>query len=161
VWFSEPENQSIFRKTYLQGLHEDQQLLPQYVLIYGRASEFEVSGPHERPDRLKKKRDFMRREHEHFMTFDSLRPKRDFSDFATLTMTANGPVLYAVPPSFTTGRPTMEIARRVRHNPRMAIDKTELWDDARKAHVMKRWLHWQQVADRPHEIDFHTMEMGE
>ena len=98
VWFSESENQSIFRKTYLRGQYEDRQLLPQYVLIYGRASEFEVPGPHERPDRLRKKRDFMRRgDDEHFMTFDSLRPKRDSSDFATLSMTANGPKLHAVP----------------------------------------------------------------
>jgi hypothetical protein len=161
VWFSESENQSIFRKTYLRGEYNDRQLLPQYVLIYGRASEFAVSGLHERPDRLKKKRDFMRREHEHFMTFDSLRPKRDFSDFATLSMTANGPVLDAVPPSFTTGPLTMEIAGRVRRNPRAAIYRTEMWDDARKAHVLERWLYWQGIADSPDEMAVHTMEMGE
>lgn len=50
------------------------------------------------------------------MTFDSLRPKRDLSDFATLSMTANGPELHAVPPSFTTGPPTTEIAGNVRLN---------------------------------------------
>lgn len=161
AWFSEPENQLIFLKTYLRDEYEDRQLLPQYVLIYGRASEFEVSGPHQRPDRLKKKRDFMRREHEHFMTFDSLRPKRDFSNFATLSMTADGPALYAVPPSFTTGPLTLEIAGAVRRNPRAAIDKTSMWDDARKAHVLERWLYWQRVADKPDEMPVHTMEMGE
>ena len=161
VWFSESENNSIFRKTYLRGHYEDRHLLPQYVLIYGRNAEFEVSGPHERPDRLRKKRDFMRREGEHFITFDSLRPKKDFSDFATLSMTMNGPALYAIPPSFTTGPPTAEIAGQIRRNPRSAIDKTEMWDDARKAHVLERWLYWQQVADTPCEMTSHTMEMGE
>jgi hypothetical protein len=106
---------------------EDRQLLPQYVLIYGRAPEFEVPGPHERPDRLRKKRDFMRRgDDEHFMTFDSLRPKRDSSDFVTLSMTANGPKLHAVPPSFTTGPPTTEIAGNVRLNLRAGIYRTEM-----------------------------------
>jgi Domain of unknown function (DUF4263) len=161
VWFSEPENESIFRKTYLRGQYEDRQLLPQYVLIYGRASEFTPSGPHERPDRMRKKRDFIRRDDEQFMTFDSLSPKTDFSDFVTLSMTVNGPVLHAVPPSFTTGPPTMEPAGQMFRNPRNAIYRTEMWSDARKAHVLERWLYWQQIARAPYEMTTHTMEMGE
>ncbi len=160
VWFSEPENQSIFRKTYLQGQYEDRQLLPQYVLILGRSSEFRAPGPHRRPDRLRKKRDFMRRADEQFMTFDSLQPKREFSDFATLSMTADGPVLHAVPPSFTTGPPTVEIAGIIR-DPHEAIYKTEMWDEARKAYVLERWLHWQHVADTPEELAASYVQLGE
>lgn len=107
VWFSEPENQSIFRKEYLRGEYDDRQLLPQYVLIFGRAREFEQSyGRHERPDRLRKKRDFMRREHESFITFDSLQPDAKDADFLALRMTSDGPRVLAVPPTFTTGPTT-------------------------------------------------------
>lgn len=160
VWFSEPENQSIFRKTYLLTEYEDRQLLPQYVLIFGRSSEFERPGPHKRPDRLRKKRDFMRRADEQFMTFDSLRPKEELSDFATLSMTADGPLLHAVPPSFTTGPLTMGIAGAIR-DPRDAIYRTEIWDDARKAYVLERWLKWQQVADTPEDLAVSSVQLGE
>ena len=110
--------------------------------------------------RLRKKRDFMARDDEQFITFDSLRPNRDFSNFVTLSMTANGPVLHAVPPSFTTGPPIMEIAKVIR-NPRRAIYKTETWDDARKAHVVERWLHWQRIAETPEELAASSMQLGE
>ena len=160
VWFSEPENQSIFRKTYLRSQYEDRQLLPQYVLIFGRASEFDTPGPHNRPDRLRKKRDFMRQADEQFMTFDSLRPTEDFSTFVTLSMTADGPVLHAVPPSFTTGPFTAGIAGVIR-DPREAIYRTEIWDEARKAHVVERWLHWQRVADTPEELTASSVQLGE
>jgi hypothetical protein len=160
VWFSEPENQSIFRKTYLRGEYEDRHLLPQYVLIFGRVSEFETPGLHKRPDRLRKKLDFMRRVDEQFMTFDSLRPKSEYSDFVTLSMTADGPVLHAVPPSFTTGPLTAGIAGVIR-DPRDAIYRTEIWDDARKAYVMERWFHWQHVADTPEELAASSVRLGE
>ena len=88
-------------------------------------------------------------------------PKEGPLGFCYLSMTANGPELHAVPPSFTTGPPTTEIAGNVRPNPRAAIHRTEMWDDARKAHVLERWLYWQQVANSPSRNDFHTMEMGE
>ena len=160
VWFAEPENQSIFRKTYLLSGYEDRRLLPQYVLIFGRSSEFERSGQHKRPDRLRKKRDFMRRADEQFMTFDSLRPKEEYSDFVTLSMTADGPTLHAIPPSFTTGPPTMGIAGMIR-DPRDAIYRTEMWDDTRKAYVLERWLHWQRIADMPEELAASSVQLGE
>jgi hypothetical protein len=161
VWFSEPENQSIFRKTYVQEEWGDRQLLPQYLLIFGRAREFAVTGGHRRPDRLRKKRDFMLRENEYFMTFDSLRPRRELEDFVTLSMTADGPELWAVPPSFSTGPPTVDLARWVRNDVRNAFNKTGMWSDARKAHVIERWLHWQQVADAKDDITFRSLATGE
>lgn len=160
VWFSEPENQNIFRKTYLHSQWEDRQLLPQYVLIFGRVQEFNHPGPHARPDRLRKKRDFMRRDHEQFITFDSLHPKRESSDFVTLSMTSDGPTLCAVPPCFTTGPPTIELAGIIR-DPRDAIRRTPLWDEARKAYVIERWLHWQGVADAPDDLRPSSLQTGE
>jgi hypothetical protein len=55
----------------------------------------------------------------------------------------------------------MEIAGRIRSNPRSAINKTDLWDEARMAHVLERWLYWRHIADKVDEMAAHTMEMGE
>ncbi|MGH3870478.1 MAG: Shedu anti-phage system protein SduA domain-containing protein [Pseudonocardiaceae bacterium] len=164
VWFSEPENQAIFWKTYLRGEDRDRQLLPQYVLIFGRREEFDDrSGIHDAPRRLTKKREFMARRDEHFLTFDSLRPREDYRDSVTLKMTASGPVLHRIPPSFTTGPETRDVASAVR-NPRPAIDKTELWSDERKAYVLERWSYWQKVADadrRLNSCQAYSLERGE
>jgi hypothetical protein len=147
----------------LQGQYDDRQLLPQFVLIFGRAAEFGNLGPHKRPDRLRKKRDFMRRSDEQFMTFDSLKPNREFSDFITISMTVDGPELYAVPPSFTSGPLTADIAGVLR-DAREAIFRTEMRDDDRKAYVLDRWLHWQHVVDAPddlNDIPVSSMQRGE
>ncbi len=149
VWFSEPENQLLFRRAYLRDNYNDRQLLPQYVLIFGRRREFErQSGIHEAPDRLQKKRDFMRRTGESFMTFDSLRPREVLRDFATIKLTASGIKLHRIPPSFTSGPTTQDLAS-VARDPRQAISKTELWTEDRKAYVLERWLYWQDLADNP------------
>lgn len=160
VWFSEPENQLIFRETYVAGTRRDRALRPQYVLIYGRQGEFEVGGPHRQPGSLRKKRDFMRREDEVFLTFDSLRPKKDYSDFVTLSMTARGPMLHAVPPSFTTGPLTSRLATVIR-NPRRAIEATPLWSDERKSYVLERWAYWKSVSEAPGGLRIHRMQTGE
>jgi len=38
-----------------------------------------------------------------FITFDSVRPRHDHSSSLTVTVTAQGPKLFAVSPMFTTG----------------------------------------------------------
>jgi len=155
VWFSEPENQSIFRKSYLRDDHNHRQLLPQYVLIFGGHREFELhSGIHAAPDRLRKKRDFMARSNESFMTFDSLQPRESRCNFATIKLTASSGIeLHRLPPSFTSGPVTRELAS-VARDPRAAISKTELWTEERKAYVLERWLYWKGFADN---LDNHSM----
>lgn len=151
VWFSEPENQSIFRRTYLRGNYLDRQLRPQYVLIFGRRNEFQVSsGIHSSPDQMRKKRDFMARADEHFMTLDSLRPRKELGDFATVKMTASGLALPRLPPSFTSGPLTRDLASAAR-DPRVAISRTELWTAERKSYVLDRWLYWQGLTESPNE----------
>jgi len=158
VWFSESENQSIFRRQYLGGASEDRQLLPQYVLISGRQREFERSyRRHEQPDRLRKKRDFMRREHESFMTFDSLRPDAQNSDLLTLKMSSDGPRVRAVPPTFTTGPSTRHDAQPL-GSIEDALSRTLLITDARRAHVGRRWEHWRNEDD---SARFRTFQLGE
>jgi hypothetical protein len=148
VWFSESENQSIFRKVYLLGEYEHRALEPEYILIFGRQREFDVAyGRHKRAERLRKKRDFMRRRDETFMTFDALAPDPRLADMVTLSMTSDGPELAAVPPTFTTGPGTAALAEVVR-DPQSAVEGVSYWDEARKAYVIDRWRHWQEVADQ-------------
>lgn len=155
---SESENQSIFRKQYIAGEHEDRQLLPQYVLIFGRKREFERSyGRHERPDRLRKKRDFMRRENEFFMTFDSLRPDAQDSDHLTLRMSSDGPRVLAVPPTFTTGPSTQDDAQPL-GSIEDALSRTPLITDARRAHIGRRWEHWRNEDD---SAKIRELQLGE
>lgn len=161
VWFSEPENQSIFRKTYLRGQYDDRQLLPQYVLIYGRAEEFDSFEYHTRPDRLRKKRDYMRRPDESFMTFDSLEPKQERAELTTLAMTSDGPQLLAIPPTLTTGPFTGYVATELR-SPHAAVARNTLLSDQRKGHVVERWLHWQSVHEAPaHGLRTYSNRKGE
>ncbi len=49
VWFSEPENQLIFRRTYMLDGFTDRPIQPQYVLIYGRRDEFDTTRRHSNP----------------------------------------------------------------------------------------------------------------
>lgn len=161
VWFSEPENQLIFRRTYLWSDYESRALDPQYVLIYGRRREFSRAyGRHEAPSRLSKKRDFMRRKNEHFMTFDSLVPQEERRDFVTATLTAKGPRVEAIPPTFTLGPSVSELVTTMR-DPQEAIKKTPLWSDARREYVLSRWLHWQRVWDAPPEFSAYSPARGE
>lgn len=119
------------------------------VLIFGRRGEFEhQAGIHATPDRLQKKRDFMARADESFMTFDSLRPREILRDCATIKLTASGIRLHRIPPSFTSGPVTRDLVS-VARDPRAAISKTELWTEQRKTYVLERWLHWQGLADNP------------
>jgi hypothetical protein len=91
------------RFLFLGEKYEDRPLEPQYVLIYGRESEFGIGGGHANPRGLRYKRDQQRRMNESFMTFDSLRPRFDHSNSMTLIMTARGPEIHAFSPVYGTG----------------------------------------------------------
>ena len=78
-WFTRDGNETIFRERFLflSDKYEDRPLEPQYVLIYGRESEFHHGGGHTDPRALRYKRDQQRGANESFMTFDALRPRYD------------------------------------------------------------------------------------
>jgi hypothetical protein len=160
LWFSEPENQLLFRRIYLQGEWEHRRLEPQFLLIYGRSSEFTESGGHKSPGQLRQKRDFMRRSDEFFITFDSLAPEPKQQNYATLTMTSDGAQLWAVPPSFTTGPRTMGLAASVREST-AAIDRTPLWTAQRKEYIKQRWTYWRKIALEKDNRAFRSAEVGE
>ncbi|WP_141658518.1 Shedu anti-phage system protein SduA domain-containing protein [Streptomyces mutabilis] len=144
-WFSRDGNQAIFRNTFLflGDKYMNRPLEPQYVLIYGRESEFGFGGGHANPDGVRYKRDQQRARDESFMTFDALRPRYDHSNSMTLSMTAQGPEIYAFSPVYGTGTHTGDEAL-ILGDPQAALSRSVMMSDERRAYLAKRWLHWQE-----------------
>ncbi|MCF3123598.1 DUF4263 domain-containing protein [Streptomyces arenae] len=157
-WFSREGNQAIFRNTFLflGEKYRNRPLKPQYVLIYGRESEFGFGGGHVNPDQLRYKRDQQRGEDESFMTFDSLRPRYDHSNSMTLSMKASGPELYAFSPVYGTGTHTGAEAL-VLGDPKAALSRSVMMTDERRSYLAKRWNYWQdhqRQEDDPNSMRF-------
>lgn len=149
VWFSEPENQSIFRKTYVSQDFEHRVLKPQYVLIYGRAAEFmPAQSRHKNPNALRKKRGFMARQDEYFYTFDSLEPNPKAKHCTTLSMKEDGgPELFSFPATFETTADTMDDAVILR-DPAPALVRSKWMDEGQKNHIREMWRYWQSQGDQ-------------
>ena len=145
VWFSDSSNREIFRKTYLgEDPFPDRYLEPQYVLVYGRTAEFEpTTSPHKNAGALRLKRDFMRRSHEVFLTFDSLRPDPKLRNAITVSQTSNGPTLHAISPTFQSGPVLMTTTERITDYQR-GLARSVYLDDDRRAYLGTRWAHWKQ-----------------
>lgn len=150
-WFARDGNEALFRKRFLflSEKREDRPLEPQYVLIYGRESEFGMAGGHTDPGGLRYKRDQQRRMSESFMTFDALRPRFDHSNSMTLTMTARGPVIHAFSPVYGTHTGVGEGALLL-GDPHDALERSVMISDERRMYLAKRWSHWQQRALQRH-----------
>lgn len=144
-WFARDGNKALFRERFLffSEKYGDRPLEPQYVLIYGRESEFGIGGGHTNPSGLRYKRDQQRRMNESFMTFDALRPRFDHSNSMTLTMTASGPEIHAFSPVYGTHTGVGEGALLL-GDPRDALARSVMISDERRAYLAKRWSHWQQ-----------------
>lgn len=145
-WFSKPDNESIFRKTYLVGdKYNSRPIKPHYLLIYGRQSEFDLSGPHDDPSALRYKRDLEPPPDLTQMTFDSLEPIYDTGDSLTIRRTATGLKLVAVSPMYeTSGLHTGEEALAL-GDIRPVLDRTNMMSPARKNHIAERWEYWREV----------------
>lgn len=78
--------------------YSDRPLEPQFVLIYGRESEFEPGGGHTNPASLRRKRDSQRGKSEQLMTFDAPRPRFDHAISLTATIGPNGVRPFAFSP---------------------------------------------------------------
>ncbi|MGK8487116.1 Shedu anti-phage system protein SduA domain-containing protein [Nocardia asiatica] len=143
TWFSMEENRTIFRRRYLFfDQYENRQLQPQFVLIYGRSSEFERGGGHRDPDRLRLKRDNQRLADEQFMTFDSLRPRYESSNSVTVTMTAEGPRPHSFSPLFGTTTFSGSSAIILGSDIDDALGRSVMITDERRAYLADRWRYW-------------------
>lgn len=156
-WFARDGNKALFREKFLilGERYEDRSLEPQYVLVYGRKSEFGIEGGHANPRGMRYKRDQQRRADESFMTFDSLRPRFDHSNSVTLTMTVEGPKIYAFSPVYGTGTHTGKGALLL-GDPHDALDRSVMMSEERRVYLAKRWSYWQQ-QERQWNADTHSM----
>lgn len=146
-WFSRDENVALFRKAYLFGdRHANRPLEPQFVLIYGRQSEFEHGGGHSNPDDLRHKRDSQRATGETFMTFDALRPRYDHACSVTVTMTATGPRPFAFSPVYATDTGTGSDALTL-GDPSEALARSAMMSKERKIYLTRRWSYWKQIEE--------------
>ncbi|MFE9782243.1 Shedu anti-phage system protein SduA domain-containing protein [Streptomyces sp. NPDC005775] len=159
VWFSQPDNQSVFLKTYAPEFNR-RVLEPQYVLIYGRDAEFRSgTSPHPDHDYMRSKRDHMRRSNESFYTFDMLKPAQDAEGYVTLTRKDNSWILKGLPPTFTT-HPVMSDLFRAVSNPESALQTVPLISDERRAYVASRWRHWRSDRQQDQTEEFTVVSLG-
>lgn len=145
TWFSRSGNDKIFREQYLL-LDDDphKPLVPQYVLIYGRAAEFQFGGRHKNPDELTSKRNGMRLPDEKFYTFDSLKPRFEHNSSITFKMRATGPEPYAFSPMFMPG-PWISDGALILGDFSQALTRTKLMSDERRTYINTRLNHWQDI----------------
>lgn len=142
VWFSLPANQAIFRETFLfEGTYSNRRLEPQYVLVYGRGSEFTDAGGHADPDALRYERASMRKGDEYFLTFDSLIPRFESRHSITVTMSPVGPRPHAFSPTFGTSAGFGATARRL-GDPKLALERSVMMSEERKEYLAERWQYW-------------------
>lgn len=88
-WFEHPENQLLFRRVYAKDRFPNRLLRPQFVLIYGRQSEFEDSAHVlSSPARLQA-RTKLARSNEYLRTFDSLYWEEKLATTVTVTLRPN------------------------------------------------------------------------
>lgn len=145
-WFNREGNAAAFRQRYLfNDTYSNRPLTPQFLLIYGRQSEFEHGGGHSDPDALRGKRDGLSGEHEYFMTFDSLRPRYDHGSSITVTMTATGVQAFAFSPAFGTDACETGLAAELLGDPSEALERSQMMSPARKSYLMERWTYWHSV----------------
>ncbi|MGP5383628.1 Shedu anti-phage system protein SduA domain-containing protein [Glutamicibacter arilaitensis] len=147
-WFAHDSNPALFRQRYMfEELHLNRALKPQFVLIYGRDSEFTLGGGHSAPWSLRHKRESKRKPDETFMSFDSLVPRYDHQNSVTVTMTANGPMPFAFSPVYQTHSMT-GLDARVLGDPSEALERSVMMTSERKTYLAKRWEYWQTVEAR-------------
>jgi hypothetical protein len=138
AWFTRPENQLLFRGMYLDWIWDFSQrpLVPHYILIYGRRSEFDRDPVGD----LLHHRVAQRREHEESMTLDRLYPNADLSDVTTVYMKSNGRLeVRAIQPCFTTGPTTADLAAHCDDLSETVLEQVDYWDPKRRSYVLKEW----------------------
>jgi hypothetical protein len=150
VWFSLPENMLAFRHAYIPVDLGYQRIEVQFILVYGRDREFrQDESRHKDPLYLRRKRDLIPRASEYLYTFDQLRPERDAADAVTISGRRDNFNIVAVPPSFTTGRGTKQLASQI-PDISSALTKTPLISEERKVYLASRWAYWRRsAAPRP------------
>lgn len=150
TWFLEAENQLLFRRTYVDWLGDfrNRPLLPRYVLIYGRDTEFNADDTGKRAGR----RFVTARRHETLSTHDELTPRPGDTGLCTVHLDTLGRLrVRALEPGFTVEEAPEALLRRA-DNPNKAARAVPGWDEEKQAQVLAEWrrrattLRQQQVS---------------
>lgn len=133
-WFDDPTNRLSFLNYYkFPSLHR--RFLPQYVLVYGRSSEFEQA-----PE-LAAKRQLLQRDNEYYMSFDRLHPISDASNYMTVECKNDGFSAVSMPATLELGPLHSEYRARI-INKEEAVANSPFMSEERKAFLKSRFSYW-------------------
>lgn len=113
--------------------------IPQYVLIYGRRSEIEGNV------QLSRLRANLRRDGEHYMTFDRLHPIKDHDQYMTAKFRSGRYEAVAMPATLEMG-PHWAPYRSNIQGKDIVVDRTPYMSDDRKKFVKARLGYWDKWA---------------
>lgn len=137
TWFLEAENQLLFRRTYVDwlGTYRSRPLLPRYVLIYGRDTEFDVDDTGKRAGR----RFAAARRHETLSTHDELTSRPGDAGRCTVHLDTLGRLrVRALEPGFTVEGASDALLRRA-DIPTKAVREVSGWYEEKQAQVLAEW----------------------
>lgn len=135
IWFSKPGNQAAFLRDY--GLPFDRlKLEPQYLLIYGRRSEYEGN------EHLTRFRSEVMGPNEVLMSFDRLQFDANADQFSCVRHTPTGYDVLHIPPTYWLG-PSMFSYDEKMHGLVEAAKRNPLISDERKRFMEDRIPYWE------------------
>ncbi|MBV2150681.1 DUF4263 domain-containing protein [Sphingobium yanoikuyae] len=140
AWFSKPENQIAFLRDYGVPFHR-LKLDPQYVLIYGRRSEYEGN------EQLTRLRSEQMGANEVLMSFDRLHFDGNSDQFASVRHTPSGYEVLHVPPTLWLG-PTMFSYDERPNGLHEAVGNNPFISPDRKQFMMERISYWEEVNSK-------------
>lgn len=143
IWFEQPRNQQAFLEHYCEPLRQRRRrFLTQYVLIFGRRSEFDGK------EDLASKRPLLQRANEYYMTFDRLHPIKDHDQYMTVRSDGNGYHAVSIPATLQLG-PCLSDYRADVSDKQHVVDKSPFMSDERKAFIKRRISYWDEKAREP------------
>ena len=135
IWFSKPENQVAFLRDY--GLpFQRLKLEPQYLLIYGRSSEYEGN------EHLTRLRSEVTGPNEALMSFDRLKFDANADQFSCVRHTPSGYEVLHIPPTYWLG-PSMFSYDEKLHGLAEAARRNPLISHERKRFMEERIPYWE------------------
>jgi hypothetical protein len=140
-WMKKPANQLVLLQSLgVPERYARYDIRPQFILVYGRRSEFEA-----RPE-LRSRMAMQTGEDEFHITFDRLTPDANASDFFTLKKERTGVTALVVPPTIELG-PCMSFGSlEVKGRPEAALRELRMSPE-RRQFVASRFPYWDAWAD--------------
>jgi hypothetical protein len=146
AWLNQNANVAVFYDAFEvpEALRRHLTFRPEFVLIYGRRSEFD-----ERPQ-LRRLREQFERHGQVVMTFDRLEPRSDCQQYLTATKRNGRYRALAVPPTVRLGPLPAEDFSRIDRIPE-AVEASPWMTPERRTFLIERlpyWTHWARHEPR-------------